>query len=162
MKGIMKRAWEIYRTLTGNRLGKLSYALKAAWAEKKSNLSKIKSMIYKYDIKLVGDKIAVAAPKYNKNMEQLNWIKDHKADIIAELTRREEENAKREEENKKRKATMDAAFKELRKTNPEMRRGNYLTEKAIARVVVDGWSISAAISEYRVYYVDAMDASYSR
>ena len=30
---IMKRAWEIYRTLTGDHIAKLHYALKAAWAE---------------------------------------------------------------------------------------------------------------------------------
>lgn len=33
MKNIMKRAWEIYRTLTGRHLEKLSAALKKAWAE---------------------------------------------------------------------------------------------------------------------------------
>lgn len=36
MKNIMKRAWEIYRTLTGDRLAKLSQALKMAWAEIKN------------------------------------------------------------------------------------------------------------------------------
>lgn len=35
MKNVMKRAWEIYRTLTGDRLAKLSMALKMAWAEVK-------------------------------------------------------------------------------------------------------------------------------
>lgn len=36
MKNIMKRAWEIYRTLTGDRIAKLSAALKMAWAEIKN------------------------------------------------------------------------------------------------------------------------------
>lgn len=35
MKNVMRRAWEIYRRLTGDRLAKLSMALKRAWAEKK-------------------------------------------------------------------------------------------------------------------------------
>lgn len=33
MKKIMKRAWEIYRTLTGAHREKMSIALKMAWAE---------------------------------------------------------------------------------------------------------------------------------
>ena len=36
MKNLMKRAWEIYRTLTGNHIAKLSRALKMAWAEVKT------------------------------------------------------------------------------------------------------------------------------
>lgn len=36
MKKIMKRAWEIYRTLEGNRLAKLSMALRMAWVEAKA------------------------------------------------------------------------------------------------------------------------------
>ena len=36
MKNVMTRAWEIYRTLTGDKLAKLSQALKMAWAEVKS------------------------------------------------------------------------------------------------------------------------------
>lgn len=33
MLNIMKRAWEIYRTLTGDHIAKLSEALRQAWAE---------------------------------------------------------------------------------------------------------------------------------
>ena len=36
MKNVMKRAWEIYRTLAGDRVAKLSQALKMAWAEVKA------------------------------------------------------------------------------------------------------------------------------
>lgn len=32
-KKIMKRAWEIYRTLEGDRIAKLSMAMRMAWAE---------------------------------------------------------------------------------------------------------------------------------
>lgn len=35
-KQIMKRAWEIYRTLVGDRIAKLSMALRQAWAEAKA------------------------------------------------------------------------------------------------------------------------------
>ena len=41
MKNIMKRAWEIYRTLTGDRLAKLSMALKLAWAEAEAPQEKV-------------------------------------------------------------------------------------------------------------------------
>lgn len=36
MKQIMKRAWEIYRTLEGDKVAKLSMALRQAWAEAKA------------------------------------------------------------------------------------------------------------------------------
>ena len=36
-KEVMKRAWEIYRTLSGDRNAKLSQALKQAWAEMKND-----------------------------------------------------------------------------------------------------------------------------
>lgn len=37
-KAIMKRAWEIYRTLEGDRAAKMSMALREAWAEAKADL----------------------------------------------------------------------------------------------------------------------------
>lgn len=40
MKNIMKRAWEIYKTLTGKHLEKLSAALKKAWSEFKASSAK--------------------------------------------------------------------------------------------------------------------------
>lgn len=33
MKNIMKRAWEIYRTLKGDHIAKISYSLKKSWEE---------------------------------------------------------------------------------------------------------------------------------
>lgn len=36
MKQIMKRAWQIYRTLIGDKIAKLSMALRQAWAEAKA------------------------------------------------------------------------------------------------------------------------------
>lgn len=38
-KQIMKRAWEIYRTLEGDKIAKLSMALRQAWAEAKAQTS---------------------------------------------------------------------------------------------------------------------------
>lgn len=40
MKEIMKRAWEIYRTLTGIHKEKISIALKKAWSEVKTMVKK--------------------------------------------------------------------------------------------------------------------------
>lgn len=40
MKKIMKRAWEIYRTLTGTHKSKISIALKKAWSEVKTMVKK--------------------------------------------------------------------------------------------------------------------------
>lgn len=41
MKNIMKRAWEIYRTLTGDHIAKLSMALRMAWQEVKKMAKEI-------------------------------------------------------------------------------------------------------------------------
>lgn len=40
MMNVMKRAWEIYRTLTGDHIAKLAMALKDAWAEAKNTAKK--------------------------------------------------------------------------------------------------------------------------
>lgn len=37
MRELMMRAWEIYRTLTGDKAAKLSMALKMAWSEAKAS-----------------------------------------------------------------------------------------------------------------------------
>jgi hypothetical protein len=46
MKNVMTRAWEIYRTLEGDRLAKLSYALKQAWSEFKGGLNKMLNKVF--------------------------------------------------------------------------------------------------------------------
>lgn len=113
----------------------------------------LNSMILKYSIKLVGENISVTAPKTNKNMTEINWIKEHKPEIVAELTKRAAENAAYQ-------TARENAFNELRKTNPEMRRYDRLTEKAISRVVDDNWSIEGAVSEYRSIYAGIMDSRF--
>lgn len=40
MTNVMKRAWEIYRTLVGDHIAKLSMALRQAWAEVKAAAAK--------------------------------------------------------------------------------------------------------------------------
>lgn len=45
MKKIMKRAWEIYRTLTGTHKSKISIALKKAWSEVKTMVKSVKEEI---------------------------------------------------------------------------------------------------------------------
>lgn len=57
MKQIMKRAWEIYRELIGDKIAKLSMALRQAWAEAK----------------------AAAAKKMNGTEKQIKWAEDIKA-----------------------------------------------------------------------------------
>lgn len=110
----------------------------------------INEMIRKYDIKMIGnDRIGVLAPKVGKNEEELMWIKTHKAEIVEELKVRAAKEERKE-----------AAFKELKKMNPEMKRKTPLTEKALWRVVDCGWDINAANIEYRSAYADIMDGHF--
>lgn len=62
---IMKRAWEIFRTLTGDRIAKLSAALKKAWAEFKNSACK-------------------AMKELKGSVKQIAWAKDIRK-RIAEL-----------------------------------------------------------------------------
>lgn len=45
MKNIMKKAWEIYRTLTGDHIAKLSMALRMAWQEAKNMVKTVEDEI---------------------------------------------------------------------------------------------------------------------
>lgn len=45
MMNVMKRAWEIYRTLTGDRIAKLSMALRQAWTEVKNVVKSVKDEV---------------------------------------------------------------------------------------------------------------------
>lgn len=57
MKQVMKRAWEIYRELIGDKIAKLSMALRQAWAEAKAATTK----------------------KMNGTEKQIKWAEDIKA-----------------------------------------------------------------------------------
>ena len=65
MKNVMKRAWEIYRTLQGDRLAKLSYALKQAWSEIRGGLKMVELVGSEKQIKWAKDLIK----KMNKEVE---------------------------------------------------------------------------------------------
>ncbi len=45
MKKIMTRAWEIYRTLTGDHIAKLALALREAWTEAKAAAETIRDKV---------------------------------------------------------------------------------------------------------------------
>lgn len=53
MRKIMQRAWEIYRTLTGSHLEKLSIALRKAWAEAKAAVKAVAKKQFNGFVKLV-------------------------------------------------------------------------------------------------------------
>ena len=52
MENVMKRAWEIYRTLVGDRIAKISAALKKAWAEKKNTKKTMAEAVTEFLTKL--------------------------------------------------------------------------------------------------------------
>ena len=66
MKQIMKRAWEIYRELEGDKIAKLSMALRQAWAEFKEAASKA----------------------FKGTEKQIKWAKDIKARFEEEFARK--------------------------------------------------------------------------
>jgi hypothetical protein len=70
---IMKRAWEIYRTLTGDRIAKLSYAMKQAWAEAKTPSDEI---ISGWNITKLEEAGATRWTKYGKDRMYLSRIGD--------------------------------------------------------------------------------------
>lgn len=45
-KQVMVRAWEIYRSLVGDKIAKLSYAMKKAWAEVKAQANAVEEKVY--------------------------------------------------------------------------------------------------------------------
>jgi hypothetical protein len=59
MKQIMKRAWEIYRTLVGDRIAKLSMALRQAWKEMKTSKTR---NLRQAEINFIREYIAKTAP----------------------------------------------------------------------------------------------------
>lgn len=66
MKQIMKRAWEIYRTLEGDKIAKLSMALRQAWAEAKATTTRAANNM---DIKVVRAWVAHFFPNLSNLLE---------------------------------------------------------------------------------------------
>lgn len=85
MKEIMKRAWKIYRTLEGDRLAKLTMALRQAWAEYKSGCSEkqtfngfAKVQYRAYSDNSTGDDCFLAFKAWSKNGINRIYINDYK------------------------------------------------------------------------------------
>lgn len=84
MKKIMTRAWEIYRTLEGDRLAKLAMALRQAWAEYKSGSEKqtfngyAKVQFRAYSDNSTGDDCYLTFKAWSKNGINRIYINDYK------------------------------------------------------------------------------------
>lgn len=68
-KAVMRRAWEIFHTLQGDRNAKLSYALKMAWAEAKAPAKSLKDQI----IEKVEYIVSKASDRYNYEIVVRDW-----------------------------------------------------------------------------------------
>lgn len=66
---VMKRAWEIYRTLTGDHIAKLSVALRKAWAEIKNAVKNVKEEC----INRMNTIIAASNTVYNRKIVAKDW-----------------------------------------------------------------------------------------
>ena len=82
LREVMKRAWEIYRTLEGDRVAKLSLALKTAWKEIKEGGKKVIKIA---DWFLKKNAIYVATIGTNSNVD-VNVLKETDKAVYAELT----------------------------------------------------------------------------
>ncbi len=121
----------------------------------------IDNMIAKYHISLErGNNIKCEINHNSIVQSEIAWIKEHKAEIIDELNRRAEIAKAQQEEIDREIAEVNKAFEALRVNNPEMRIGDCLTDKAIYRVIKDGWSIEGAQAEYRSLYANVMDSRF--
>jgi cell fate (sporulation/competence/biofilm development) regulator YmcA (YheA/YmcA/DUF963 family) len=79
MRNVMKRAWEIYRTLEGDRLAKLSFALKQAWSEIKGGMKMVELKGSEKQIKWANDlreKMNKEIEMWKKAINQTNYIKE--------------------------------------------------------------------------------------
>jgi hypothetical protein len=74
-KAVMRRAWEIFHTLQGDRNAKLSYALKMAWAEAKAPAKSLKDQI----IEKVEYIVSKASDIYNYEIIARDWANYGKA-----------------------------------------------------------------------------------
>lgn len=82
MMNVMKRAWEIYRTLTGDHVAKLAMALKKAWAEAKTLVEVFRNDIKRATITLINPFTkAVAVEYYKATIESINKKVSHYNEI---------------------------------------------------------------------------------
>lgn len=71
MKKIMKRAWEIYRTLTGTHKSKISIALKKAWSEVKTMVKSVKEEI----IEKIDEILENSNKVHTREIVTNDWVK---------------------------------------------------------------------------------------
>lgn len=121
----------------------------------------INNMIAKYHISLYdNDKIKCEINHDSIVQSEVAWIKEHKSEIMEELNRRAEIAKAEAEEREKEEEERNKVFKALKVNNPEMRRGNRLTEWAISLVIDKGSTIEGAQGAYRSLYADVMDSHF--
>lgn len=86
MRQIMKRAWEIYRTLEGDKIAKLSMALRHAWTEFKEGTimnENIAKIVKQYNVRIHNDGEHLACDKrIAKNAADFEFMKNHKSEIM--------------------------------------------------------------------------------
>ena len=112
----------------------------------------INDMIFKYSIKMIGENIGVTAPKQNKNMEELTWIKNHKAEIIEELK-------KREAEYEAEKAAREKAYNDFAKIEPDIKKAsNALQADIINKMITKGVTAEQILPYFRSLYADEWES----
>lgn len=128
MMNVMKRAWEIYRTLTGDRIAKLSVALHQAWEESRKPseefVNKVKTLIFNNDLQMYNNGENIKA-RVARGSEDDKFLMNNKAKVIIvlkdiEVAKERKEAFRREIDNELRtlakqtnKKFADRAFEEI-------------------------------------------------
>lgn len=126
MKAIMKRAWEIFKTLTGDHIAKLAMALRQTWAEKKNGGKKMEGTekqikAAEYIKKEITSNLFLGSVAFTKKfnetvLESFNkaaWWLDNQAFLRSELL-----NARTAEQQAK---AANKLFAEACEINPKLR-----------------------------------------
>lgn len=125
MKQIMKRAWQIYRTLTGDKTAKLSMALRRAWNEfKEGTIMKenIAKFIKQYNVRIHTDGVHLACDKrIAKNAQDMAFMQEHKPEIMQYI--KDEAAAKKAAaEERRRKIDAIEGLQEIRDARADLSR----------------------------------------
>lgn len=76
VRKIMQRAWEIYRTLQGDRIAKIAYAMKQAWAEAKQPVAPTGEIVKGWNVTALEEAGACRWQKYGKDRLYIGDIFD--------------------------------------------------------------------------------------
>ena len=89
MMNVMKRAWEIYRTLTGDHIAKLSAALRKAWAEIKNATKEAFAQFAKVakQDKICGEHCYLTFKAWEKGNKRRIYINDYKRRTLGYINR---------------------------------------------------------------------------